>query len=38
LSRYGVVLLGDKEWEAGVVRVKDMATREETDVKPEDLC
>ena len=22
----------------GVVRVKDLATREETDVKPEDLC
>jgi histidyl-tRNA synthetase len=33
-----VVLLGEKEWEQGVVRVKDLATREEVDVKPEDLC
>jgi histidyl-tRNA synthetase len=33
-----VVLLGEKEWEAGNVRVKNLATREETDVKPEDLC
>ena len=33
-----VVLIGEKEWEQGVVRVKDLATREETDVKPEDLC
>lgn len=33
-----VVLLGDKEWEQGVVRVKDMETREEMDVKPEELC
>ena len=32
------VLLGEKEWEQGVVRVKDLATREEVDVKPEDLC
>ena len=33
-----VVLLGEKEWENGNVRVKNLATREETDVKPEDLC
>ena len=33
-----VVLLGEKEWDAGNVRVKNLATREETDVKPEDLC
>jgi histidyl-tRNA synthetase len=33
-----VLLLGEKEWEQGVVRVKDLATREEIDVKPEDLC
>ena len=33
-----VVLLGEKEWEEGMVRVKDLETREETDVKPEDLC
>jgi histidyl-tRNA synthetase len=33
-----VVLLGEKEWETGNVRVKNLATREETDVKPEDLC
>jgi histidyl-tRNA synthetase len=32
------VLLGEKEWENGNVRVKNLATREETDVKPEDLC
>jgi len=32
------VLLGDKEWELGMVRVKDLSTRKETDVKPEDLC
>ena len=33
-----VVLLGEKEWEQGVVRVKNLETREEVDVKPEDLC
>ena len=33
-----VVLLGENEWEQGVVRVKDLATREEVDVKPEDIC
>ena len=32
-----VVLIGEKEWEQGLVRVKDMETREEVDVKPEDL-
>ena len=31
------MLLGEK-WENGNVRVKNLATREETDVKPEDLC
>ena len=30
-------MIGEKEWEQGVVRVKDMETREEVDVKPEDL-
>jgi histidyl-tRNA synthetase len=33
-----VVLLGEKEWENGLVRVKDLETREETDVTPEQLC
>ena len=33
-----VVLLGAKEWEQGVVRVKNMETREEMDVAPEELC
>lgn len=32
-----VILLGEKEWEAGNVRVKDLATREEVDIKLEDL-
>jgi histidyl-tRNA synthetase len=32
-----VVLLGEKEWENGMVRVKNLETREEEDVKPEDL-
>jgi len=32
-----VVLLGEKEWEAGNVRVKDLRTREEVDVKLDDL-
>ncbi|OUS45890.1 hypothetical protein BE221DRAFT_168897 [Ostreococcus tauri] len=32
-----VILLGEKEWEAGNVRVKDLATREEVDVKIDDL-
>ena len=32
-----VILLGEKEWEAGNVRVKDLASREEVDVKLEDL-
>jgi histidyl-tRNA synthetase len=33
-----VVLLGEKEWAEGKVRVKDLASREETDVDPESLC
>jgi histidyl-tRNA synthetase len=33
-----LVLLGDTEWEQGNVRVKDLETREEIDVKFEDLC
>ena len=32
-----VVLLGEKEWENGMVRVKNLETREEEDVKPDDL-
>ena len=32
-----VVLLGEKEWEAGNVRVKDLRTREEVDVNLDDL-
>jgi len=32
-----VVLLGEKEWENGTVRVKNLETRAEEDVKPEDL-
>lgn len=33
-----VVLLGEKEWEQGLVRVKDLETREEVDLTPEELC
>ena len=32
-----VVLLGEKEWEAGNVRVKNLATREEVDVPVDDI-
>ena len=32
-----VVLLGEKEWEGGNVRVKDLRTREEVDVNLDDL-
>lgn len=37
LSAKRLVIVGKREWEAGCVRVKDLETREESDVSISDL-
>lgn len=37
LSAKRLVIVGKREWEAGCVRVKDLETREESDVNISDL-
>lgn len=37
LSASRMVIVGKREWEAGCVRVKDLDTREESDVSISDL-
>lgn len=33
-----LILVGNSEWQQGMVRVKDLSTREESNVKIEELC
>lgn len=38
LTAKRLVIVGKREWDAGCVRIKDLESREESDVSLTDLC